>query len=493
MNAKRLFVIASGGGRGGRTNATLKTLEISNDDPKLKTLAEAIESFELSADGKKLLIRKDDDFYLEDADTPAPAKLEKRVPLGHWTFPLQPRQEWRQMFTEAWRLERDFFYDRNMNGVDWPAMLKKNLPLVARVTDRAELNDLLAEMVGELSALHTFVRGGDYRRDAGQSGRRRLGRATGPRCGGRRLSGGPHLPIRPGLPGIRLALDAPRRGHPPGRHSGNDQRQADALANRPWGIAARPGAPPGFAARQDPRRLFPRGGRGADHFRTGGRPSLRRLGIHAASPNRGAGPGRHRLCASAGHGPERTLPSGRAISTRFSSAKGFIVDARHNRGGSIDSWILEKLMRKAWFYRQGRVGAPTWNMQYAFRGHLVVLCDDHTASDGEAFAEGFRRLGLGKVIGTRTWGGEIWLSFDNVLEDKGIATAAEEGVYGPEGKWLIEGHGVEPDIIVDNLPHGTFLGGDAQLRQAIEVLRQEIKQSPVEAPPPPPYPDKSLK
>ena len=79
--------------------------------------------------------------------------------------------------------------------------------------------------------------------------------------------------------------------------------------------------------------------------------------------------------------------------------KGLIIDVRHNRGGNIDSWILEKLLRKAWFYWQGRAGIPTWNMQYAFRGHIVVLCNEHTASDGEAFTEGFKRLGLGKVIG----------------------------------------------------------------------------------------------
>ena len=173
--------------------------------------------------------------------------------------------------------------------------------------------------------------------------------------------------------------------------------------------------------------------------------------------------------------------------------QGLIVDVRHNNGGNIDSWVLEKLMRKAWFYWQARVGDPTWNMQYAFRGHAVVLTDEHTASDGEAFAEGFRRLGLGKVIGTRTWGGEIWLSSSNVLVDRGIATAAEMGVYGPEGKWLIEGHGVDPDIVVDNEPHASFQGGDAQLDAAIAYLQKEIKQHPVPVPPPPAYPNKSLR
>jgi tricorn protease len=173
--------------------------------------------------------------------------------------------------------------------------------------------------------------------------------------------------------------------------------------------------------------------------------------------------------------------------------QGLIIDVRHNRGGNIDSWLLEKLLRKAWFYWQGRVGAPYWNMQYAFRGHVVVLCDQETASDGEAFTEGFKRLGLGKVIGKRTWGGEIWLSFDTWLVDKGIASAAEYGVYGPEGKWLIEGHGVEPDIVVDNLPHATFGGEDAQLKKAIEYLQEEIRRKPVSVPPPPRHPDKGVK
>ncbi|WP_419572338.1 S41 family peptidase [Rheinheimera sp.] len=171
--------------------------------------------------------------------------------------------------------------------------------------------------------------------------------------------------------------------------------------------------------------------------------------------------------------------------------KGLIIDVRHNRGGNIDSWILEKLMRRPWFYWESRVGEPTWNMQYAFRGHMVALIDERTASDGEAFAEGFRRLGLGQLIGTRTWGGEIWLTSSNVLVDRGIVTAAEFGVYGPEGEWLIEGHGVEPDIEVDNLPHATFNGADAQLEAAVAHLRRLIAQDPRPVPPAPEYPDKS--
>jgi tricorn protease len=130
-------------------------------------------------------------------------------------------------------------------------------------------------------------------------------------------------------------------------------------------------------------------------------------------------------------------------------------------------------------------------MQYAFRGHLVVLVDEHTGSDGECFAEGFRRLGLGKVIGTRTWGGEIWLSMQDWLVDRGFATAAQSGVYGPEGEWLIEGRGVEPDLVVDNLPAATFRGEDAQLRAAVDHLLERLAAEPVPVPPPPPRPVKA--
>jgi tricorn protease len=173
--------------------------------------------------------------------------------------------------------------------------------------------------------------------------------------------------------------------------------------------------------------------------------------------------------------------------------QGLIIDVRHNHGGNIDSWLLGKLLRQAWFYWQPRVGNPDWNMQYAFRGHIVVLCDQETASDGEAFSAGFQHFNMGKVIGIRTWGGEIWLSGSNREADGGVATAAETGVYGSDGKWLIEGHGVDPDIVVDNLPHDTFTGNDVQLQAALKLLKQEVQADPRPVPKAPPYPDKAFK
>jgi tricorn protease len=493
MDSKRLFLLSTGTGIEGHTNVTLRTIEVTNKEPKLKTLADEVRSFELSSDRKKILLRKDDSFYVIEADAAAPAKLEKAVSLGDWKFPLNPRKEWRQMFTEAWRLERDFFYDRNMHGVDWPAMLKKNLPLVDRVTDREELSDLIAEMVGELSALHTFVRGGDAREAADR--------------------------IRVGALGARLVRDQPAGGYrvahiylsdpdfpeqkSPLAKPGVDVHEGDVLEMINGESVLSKTDIGELLENQALREVLLR-------VKTPGGPASRDVVVKPMTAEEEAdlryddweftrrmrvddlGKGDIGYVHLRAMGARDIAQWARDFYPVF-ERKGLIVDVRHNRGGNIDSWILEKLMRKAWFYWQGRVGQPYWNMQYAFRGHIVVLCDENTASDGEAFTEGFKRLGLGKVIGTRTWGGEIWLSADNILVDKGIATAAESGVYGPEGKWLIEGHGVDPDIIIDNPPHATFLGEDAQLTRAITLLQEEIKESPIPVPPPPTHPDKSLK
>ena len=173
--------------------------------------------------------------------------------------------------------------------------------------------------------------------------------------------------------------------------------------------------------------------------------------------------------------------------------KGLIIDVRYNWGGNIDSFILSKLIRSSWMFWKGRSGEPYWNMPYSFRGHIVVLVNENTYSDGEALAEGFKQLGLGTTIGMRTWGGQIWLNSSNRQSDGGLARAPMIGVYGNNGDWLIEGRGYEPDIVLDNLPHETYNGKDAQLEAAIELLKKKILEDPRDVPKVPAYPDKSFK
>jgi tricorn protease len=170
-----------------------------------------------------------------------------------------------------------------------------------------------------------------------------------------------------------------------------------------------------------------------------------------------------------------------------------ILDVRHNGGGNIDSWILTALQRKVWSYWRNRRGTHKgdidWDEQFAFQGHVVVLVDEKTGSDGEGVARGISELGLGRLIGTRTWGGGIWLSSDNVLVDGGIATAPEMGTYNKKfGYGMgIENVGIEPDIVVDNNPKTTFDGKDAQLERAIQELKEWLQSEPVVIPTPPEF------
>ena len=471
--------------------ATLQSLEIGNSDLSPKTLVDDVRGYELSADGKKLLVRKGSALYVIDATSGAGVSLDKaQVNLTGWSFALDPREEWRQMFDEAWRLERDYFYDTHMHGLDWGAVKAKYRPLVDRVTDRAELSDLLAQMVSELSALHIFVYGGDMREGQDQVLPASLGAelTRDSAAGGWRVT---HV--------YRADPDYPATLSPLAQ-AGVDVRAGDViqLIN---GVATLSVASPGdLLRRQAGKQVLVR-------VQPAGGGATRDVIVTPVTPAQAANlrydeweQSRREIVDSGGAGAigyVHLRAMGSADIAHWArdfypvfNREGLIIDVRHNRGGNIDSWMLEKLLRRAWFYWQPRIGSPYWNMQYAFRGHMVVLCDDWTASDGEAFTEGFRRLGLGKVIGTRTWGGEIWLSSSNVLVDRGIATAAEFGVYGPEGQWLIEGHGVDPDIVVDNPPHATFGGTDAQLAAAIAYLQKQIREHPVPVPPPPAYPRK---
>jgi tricorn protease len=476
----------------------LQCMDIANKGEAPETIWADVKGYEISSDRKKLLAWKGDDFYIFDSDakpsTFSDAKVlaKAKIDMSRWTILTNPRAEFRELFFDAWRLERDFFYDRNMHGLDWPQIRDRYLPLVDRVSDRNELNDVIAQMVGELSALHIFVFGGDARKPADHVDIASLGAILrrDEKAGGYVVD---HIYLHdPDLPN-----QAPPLARPDSLvHEGETILSIDG--EDVVGVPDERALLRGKAGRKVLLLVKSADGKSREvlvapvsenderNLRYNEWEYSRRLKVESGS------------AGHIGYVHLRAMGSGdieqwaREFYPVF-DRQGLIIDVRHNGGGNIDSWILSKLLRKAWFYWQPRTGNPYWNMQYAFRGHVVVLCDEDTGSDGEAFTEGIRRLDIGKIIGKRTWGGEIWLSFDTVLADEGIATAAEYGVYGPERKWLIEGHGVDPDIEVDNLPHATYSGSDAQLDAALKVLQDEIQKDPRPIPLPPPYPNKSFK
>ena len=481
-----------------RPKQALQCLDIANKGDELDTVMGDVRGYEISLDRKKLLLAKDDNFYILDSDVKASAlgdpKLlgKAQINLSRWAFSTTPQTEYRGLFLDAWRLERDYFYDRHMHGVDWVAMRERYLPLVDRVSDRDELNDVIAQMVSELSALHTFVLGGDQRKSTDNIDLAALGAKLrrDEKAGGYTVE---HIYLHdPDLPDQAPPLARPESAVSEGEvivsidgtdllgvHDERELLRGKAGAEVMLRVKSKGG---------DLRDVLvkPMKSSDEDDLRYTEWEYSRRLEVekHSASHI-----GYVHLRAMGSTDIDQWARDYYPVFDR----QGLIIDVRHNEGGNIDSWLLAKLLRQAWFYWQPRVGSPEWNMPDAFRGHIVVLCDRETASDGEAFTEGFHRFNMGKVIGTRTWGGEIWLSGNNRQADNGLATAAETGVYGPEGKWLIEGHGVDPDIVVDNLPHATSTGNDAQLEAALTLLKQQIAADPRPVPKAPPYPDKSFK
>ena len=454
-----------------------------------------------------------------------------------------PGLEYQQMYDDAWRLLRDYFYDPGMNGIDWPEMHSRYRSMVKRCAKREELDDVLKQMAAELSALHVFVYGGEYRDP----------------LHGSKLLGFVHETASLGATLVRSAewkgyvvTSIPERD--PDFNLVDGKPKYSPLSNQMLLLTGQRGLEVGdvivgvngeSVMRVPDIHMLLRGTKGRSvrlevlrlasgrtESEAGARRSLKNETVtkevknesgkeditvvpeplitvpisldDAADLRYDAWEWNTREMAktlakeagfSVGYVHLRSMSGPEDIDAFFRNFfpdfdnEALIMDVRHNRGGNIDSWLLDVLQRKAWMYWQSRTtnittGGLGWDEQFAFRGHIVVLIDEHTASDGEGFSRGMSELGLGKLIGKRTWGGGIWLSSDNHLVDGGIATAPEVGTYNDKFGWGlgIEQVGVEPDVEVDNDPRMSFDGRDQQLEYAIGYLKQWIKKEPIVMP-----------
>jgi tricorn protease len=501
--------------QGGEGRRALRTLKIDRDQHPQDFLGN-LREFALSADHKKLFLRRwaaDNrvgDMYIVPAGAKAPDRLggaptefgKVKSQLGQttgdvarliealdgmlvrasdWTITVDPRAEWRQIFANAWRLHRDYFFDRDMRGVDWQKARERYQPLIERVTDREELNDAMAQMVGELGALHSQIRAGDVRvaEDGGKPGF--LGAVLAAEPGGARIR---HIYRGdPELLGERSPLAQP----------GVDAREGDL-------IVAVNGQPVPGASDIAELLVGQAGNQVLLALKRGdSQPRDVKTVVKVVDATRNASlrygdweEGRRSVVQAAGNGRIGYLHL-RAMSTDDigTFAREFyaqfdrdalIIDVRRNNGGNIDSWIIEKLLRRAWAFWRPRYGnRETYNMQQTFRGHLAVLVDERTYSDGETFAAGIKELKLGPLIGTRTAGAGVWLNDDRTrLSDYGNVRTAQLAQYAARsGEQLVENRGVEPDIVVENLPHATYDGQDTQLQEAIRVLQLKLKEQPI--------------
>jgi len=468
-----LYLIVSTDGE-----SEVKVLEI---DPlaELQPFTDKVTAIELSDDGKNLFVAKMADdavsMYIVPAEAEFPEDLSKNtVQTQGWQFSVDPKAEWVQFFNDAWLMHREQFFDPNMRGVDWVAIRAKYAPLVERVTDRRELNDLLGQMTGELNALHSQVRGGDSPSDPNAPSPSVLGAVLKQGNRGVEIE---HI--------YRHESEVPSEA-PPLAMPGVDAVNGDLI------IAINGVETPTLELvhrtlrNQAGKQVLLNLRRGRDEIQTVVVPTdvnrdfnLRYYdwvhGNRSKVETTDSELGYVHLQAM---GPRDVAAFARDFYAS-DGKKGMVIDVRRNFGGNVDSWIIDRLMRKAWMFWSYRSDKPYFNLQNVFRGHLVVVADAGTYSDGETFTAAIKALDIAPVIGKRTAGAGVWLSGRNRLSDSGIARVAEFPVYRMDGEWIVEGRGVDPTIEVDNLPHATYKGADAQLDAAIDYLQQKIRDEPV--------------
>ncbi len=446
-----------------------------------KTIIGDADLLRVSADGKKALVGKSGAFSIVDV---APdQKMTKVMPTAQMEMTVDPRAEWKQIFNDVWRLERDFFYDPNMHGVDWKALGERYRRLVEACVTRWDLNYLIGELIAELSASHTYRGGGDtdegVARNVGYLG------VDWEVAGGayrikKIISGAPwdsevRSPLR--LPGLKVKegdyvlavngepLDV--RADPWAAFAGLANRTVELTVNDK----------PGWA-----------GSRNITVTALDDETRLRNLAWIESNRKRveEATKGRIGYIYVPSTGIDGQTELIRQFAAQYTKA-GLIIDERFNDGGQIPDRFIELLDRKPlafWAVRDGM----TWQWPpFANFGPKVMLINGWSGSGGDAFPDYFRKAKLGPLVGTRTWGGLIGISGAPALIDGGGVTVPTFRMYDPDGTWFKEGYGVDPDIEVVDDPAQLAKGVDPQLERAIQEVLKLLEKNPPVSPKRPAY------
>ncbi len=450
-----------------------------------------ISGMALAAKANQLAVEKDGSIYVVDAN--GGGSLDEAVDTSGVVVDLDPREEWRQIFFEAWRHERDFFWTADMGGVDWSAVRDRYATLLPRIATRYDLVDLIGEMIGELGTSHTYVWGGDRGvyvpwRNAGLLGadldRVPLspspGASTKPASAmkvRRILRADPADDVTSPLlePGVNLKEGdfIVAVNHQPIRTDAPFEAMLQGLAGTRVLLTVN-GAPSLQGAREV--AVTPAGDesalRHADWVRrnreyvsqkTGGKIGY----LHV--PDMGAG----------------GLVAFETWLYPQSDKEGLVVDVRWNRGGFVSQLLLEKLRRPILGWDRSRGGGLD---PYPFaqrRGPFVVLTNEFAGSDGDIFPKAVQVEGLAPVIGERSWGGVVGIRMDKPLVDGGALSQPEYAFWFKKGGWGVENHGVDPDIEIQWGPGDVARGVDTQLDRAIaEVVKLRDANPPLQPPGP---------
>jgi tricorn protease len=463
----------------------IRLLDLEDDEEPEKTVLEGVGEFALTADGKKLLAWDDERMAIVEA---RPEQKMEPLSTAGMTVEVDPRAEWRQMFLEAWRLERDFFYDPGMHGVDWQAVRERYEAMLADCASRDDLTFVIQEMISELNVGHAYYRPGSQE-ETPRISVGMLGADFELADGAYRISR-----IVEGA-----AWDADARG--PLSQPGVDVEVGDYLL----AVEGKPVDPA-----KDPWAAFQGMGGSTVTLTVGAKPRIdadaRQVVVELLSSERGL---RYRSWVEANRAYVEERTGGRVgyIYVPNTSIFGqdelvrqffgqlhkeaLIIDERWNGGGQVPTRFVELLNRPVANYWAVRETDSFITPSDAHQGPKCMLINALAGSGGDYFPYWFREAGLGKLIGTRTWGGLVGISGNPSLIDGTQITAPTFAFYRPDGRWGIEGHGVEPDIEVVDDPAKMVDGGDPQLDAAIEQMLAEIEANPFTPPERPPYPDRS--
>jgi tricorn protease len=458
------------------------------EERKDQILLSPIDGYDLSSDGEKIIYKSGSQLGIIDAQPGSPKVGDGVLNLDRMEMKLDRGEEWAQVFNEVWKRERDFFYAPNMHGVDWELMRKRYGEMLPHVAHRTDLNYILGEMIGELCCSHTYLAGGEN---------------TSIKV------------VKTGLLGIDWDADTASGFYRVGKiYPGQNWKEKLRSPLTEPGVGVKEGeyiiAVDGKTLRYptNPYSLFENTVGRTVVLTVNSKPSLdggREVNI---KPVAGEYELRYRNWVEENRKKVEQATGGRVgyifipdmgggglnefAESFFPQIKkeGLIVDVRYNGGGFVSEMILERLRREAVGMGCSRNAADYTYPEVALHGHMVCIANQYSASDGDNFPYFFREYGLGPIIGRRTWGGVVGIRGFPSLLGGGYVTVPEFAPFSMQGEWIMENHGVEPDIEVDNLPDQVILGRDPQLEKAIQVIMKKLEEKPKTFPQRPPYPER---
>ncbi|MCA1582599.1 MAG: PDZ domain-containing protein [Acidobacteria bacterium] len=455
---------------------------------KTETLLAEADGYEISADGKKILYRVKEAWAIAASSVKKIDVSEGKVKMDALEARIDPRAEWPQIFQEAWRINRDYFYDPKMHGVDWKAMREKYAAFLPHVVVRDDLNRVIQWMCSELSVGHHRGGGGDHFAEptavpggllgadySVENGRYRFKKVYGG------LNWNPELRSPLTEPGVNvrageyLLAVGGRNVAPPANLYSFFENTSGKLTE----ITVGP-APDGSGARTV--TVVP-------------------VATEAALRNRDWVEGNIRKvdAATAGRVAYIYVPNtgslGHTYFKRYFFPQAYkdavILDERYNGGGSVADYYVDLLQKPLIAYWAMRYGADMKTPSASIQGPKAMIIDENAGSGGDLLPWMWRKFGVGTLIGQPTWGGLVGVLGFPVLMDGGTITAPNLAIWDAEKGWIVENEGVAPDIAVEQTPADVIAGRDPQLEKAISVVLDELKKHPAAAPVRPPYPNKT--